>query len=168
MRAQPKAAPLPRPSWLMEAEANIGLREIPGAPTAPAITRWLVELGAWWKGDEVPWCGTFVAHCMKTAAIEPPAAWYRAKAWASWGQPIDQPIFGCVVVFERAGGGHVGFAVGRQGGGRILVLGGNQGDAVRVASFDPERIIASRWPDDRSMSVVALPLGYAPASTSEA
>lgn len=37
------------PAWLKAARADIGLREIPGAPTEPRIAAWLKKLGAWWS-----------------------------------------------------------------------------------------------------------------------
>ena len=54
--------------------------------------------------------------------------------------PLQAPTVGCVVVFEREGGGHVGLVVGADTKGRLLVLGGNQGDAVSIAPFDRSRV----------------------------
>lgn len=134
------------PAWLVEARAHIGLAEIPGRETAPAIARWLRDLRAWWTDDDTPWCGVFVAHCCRTAGLSLPAYWYRAVAWAEWGIPLERPTLGAVAVFSRQGGGHVGFVVGRDEVGRLLVLGGNQGDRVSVAPFDRDRLVALRWP----------------------
>lgn len=135
------------PLWLVAARGYIGVREIPGAPTAPTITRWLQQLQAWWQDDETPWCGTFVAACMRDAAISPlPKFWMRAKDWLNWGQELSGPCVGAVVVFEREGGGHVGFVVGRDTQGRLLVLGGNQGDQVKVSPFIAARAVGYRWP----------------------
>lgn len=132
---------------MVEAASQQGVREIPGAPTAPAIAKWLAELKAWWRDDETPWCGVFVAHCMQSVGIKPPKAWYRAKGWLDWGTPMAHPAVGCVVIFERDGGGHVGLVVGRAAETNcLMVLGGNQGDAVRVSAFDPRRAIGFRWP----------------------
>ncbi len=76
---------------------------------------------------------------------------------------------GCVVVFERAGGGHVGLVVGETAGGRLLVLGGNQGDAVSVAAFQRERVVAYRWPPGRDLPAsMQLARGEAALSASEA
>lgn len=158
------------PAWVEEARLHIGMREVPGAPTAPTIARWLQGLNAWWTDDETPWCGTFVAHCMRANGIAPPKAWYRAKAWADWGEPVA-PCRGAVVVFERQGGGHVGLLVGKSIEGRIMVLGGNQGNAVNVMPFDLARVIAYRWPVE-AMNVARTPppVMYAsgPVSANEA
>lgn len=156
-------------AWLIEAEKHVGLAEIPGKEHNPTVLAWLKTLGAWWSEDETPWCGTFVAHAMRTAGIQLPKAWYRAKAWADWGRPVE-PCLGCVVVFERQGGGHVGFLVGRDSAGRLMVLGGNQRNGVNVAPFLPDRAIAYRWPLFVPSPASLLPVytETGPASTNEA
>jgi uncharacterized protein (TIGR02594 family) len=158
------------PTWLAEARAHVGLREIPGAPTAPTIAAWLQRLGAWWRDDETPWCGVAVAAWMQGAGIGPlPKFWMRAKAWAEWGQRLSYPAHGCVVVFERLGGGHVGLVVGEDSAGNLLVLGGNQGDAVNVRAFPRGRVLAYRWPPGRDMPpYMQLARGTAAATTGEA
>ena len=49
-------------------------------------------------------------------------------------------------MFSREGGGHVGFVVGRDATGNIMVLGGNQSDAVNVRAFPASRVTGYRWP----------------------
>lgn len=132
--------------WLVEARRHLGLRELPGAPTEPTIARWLKELKAWWSEDATPWCGTFAAHCIKAQGLALPTHWYRAKDWLNWGEVLTDPAEGCIVVFNREGGGHVGFVIGRDLRGRLLVIGGNQGDAVSVAPFEFSRVAGYRWP----------------------
>ena len=160
--------------WLAKARQHLGLSEIPGKSTAPTIARWLRELRAWWDSDEVPWCGTFVAAVMREAGIDLPRHWYRARAWLDWGMPIYEPAPGCVVVYERAGGGHVGFVVGRDERGRLMTLGGNQSNRVSIAPFDPSRVLGYRWPAHRLADLQAagsLPLLAAngqPSSHNEA
>lgn len=160
------------PQWVGIARGDIGLREIPGGPTAPKIATWLAKLGAWWRDDETPWCGTAVAAWMEACGIKPAKNWFRAKAWLDWGTPIAAPAVGAVVVFERQGGGHVGLVIGRDQAGRLLVLGGNQGNAVSIAPFDTARVAGYRWPAERmnELGVSPLPVLVAsgPASTNEA
>jgi hypothetical protein len=50
-----------------------------------------------------------------------------------------------VLVFQRPGGGHVGFYVGEDATA-YHVLGGNQGDAVTIARIAKARCVARRWP----------------------
>jgi uncharacterized protein (TIGR02594 family) len=159
------------PLWLAEARKHLGLAEVPGKDHQPVIVGWLRELGSWYFDDETPWCGTFVAHCMRVTGMPVARNWFRAKAWAEWGQGLAGAVYGCVVVFERVGGGHVGLVVGRDQSGRLMVLGGNQGNRVSIAPFDGNRVVAYRWPLGQSIPPVAsLPViqSASAASTNEA
>ncbi len=136
----------PEPRWLAVARALIGVREVPGPKHSSIILGWIKTLGGWFKDDETPWCGTFVAHCIREAGMTPVKNWFRAKAWAEWGKPCT-PCLGAIAVFGRDGGGHVGFLVGQTRDRQyLLVLGGNQGNAVSVMALAKDRLIATRWP----------------------
>ena len=135
------------PTWLALARRAIGTREIPGKEHNSTIRKWLIELGAWWTDDETPGCGTFVAHCAREADRALPKYWYRAKDWLNTGTRLDKPAYGCVVVFDRAGGGHVGFVVGKDKHGNLMVLGGNQGNAVNIKPFAISRVAGFIWLD---------------------
>ena len=157
--------------WLSIAYGYLGVAEIPGSDTAPIIRRWLIRLRAWWSDDETPWCGTFVAQCIEAAGLPIPKYWMRAKAWADWGTKLSNPELGCIVVFERKGGGHVGFVVGRTPNGNLLVLGGNQGDKVCIAPFDRTRLIGYYWPPCVSLPTpqgLVVMAATGPTSTNEA
>lgn len=132
--------------WIEAGRLQLGVAEIQGPQTSAVIASWLHRLSAWWSDDETPWCGVFVAHCIEAAGLQLPKNWMRAKAWAEWGSRLPAPVPGCVVVFERQGGGHVGFVVGRDQRGNLMVLGGNQGNRVSIAPFDRNRAIAYAWP----------------------
>ena len=134
--------------WMIEANRYIGLKEIKGSKHNNTILQWLSSLKVWWHDDETAWCGTFVAHCLKATGHVIPSTWYRALSWAAWGQKLENPVVGCIVVFSRKGGGHVGFVVGKNRNGDLMVLGGNQGDAVAISAFDKSRVVAYRWPSD--------------------
>lgn len=137
---------MPELSWVAEARKHIGLKEVKGAKHSAVIQSWLKELKAWWTDDEVPWCGTFVSHCLVTCKLPIPKNWMRAKDFLTTGVALQAPAYGCIVVFEREGGGHVGFVVGKDSKGRLMVLGGNQGDMVRISAFDMARVQGYRWP----------------------
>ncbi len=156
------------PCWLIEARRHLGVREIPGTNDAPFLRRWQAQLGAPWLGP-APWCGVFVAWCLRECQCEPPKAWYRARAYLDWGHVQPVPAVGSVVIFERAGGGHVGFVIGRTVANRLAVLGGNQGDAVSIASFPRERVLGYRWPREAigSINHDPLPLVHVAASRGE-
>lgn len=133
--------------WIVEGKKYIGLKEIPGSKHNTTIQKWLVNLKAWWMDDETPWCGVFVGHCIKSAGFKIPKYYMRAKAWSeSWGQGLTNPTEGCIVVFDRKGGGHVGFVMGVTEDNLLAVLGGNQGNAVNIAKFDRSRVVGYYWP----------------------
>jgi uncharacterized protein (TIGR02594 family) len=128
----------------------VGLKEIPGPKHNSTIQTWLSKLGAWWRDDETPWCGVFVAHCMREAGLPIPQHWMRAKAWADYGSNLRSTHVapGAILVFARKGGGHVGFYAGEDGT-YFYVLGGNQGNAVTISKIAKARCIAIRWPKDQ-------------------
>lgn len=157
------------PRWLVRAQRDIGVREIPGREHSPVITRWLAQLGAWWRDDETPWCGVAVAAWMRDCGMAIPKHWYRARDWLEWGVPLERPAHGCVVVFGRDGGGHVGLCVGRSGNGDLLILGGNQGNAVNIRAFPVARVLGYRWPaGELKPQSAVLAVGTAQATTGEA
>lgn len=133
--------------WVDYAHTLIGTREIKGSKHNPKIQAWLKELGAWYVDDETPWCGVFVAHVMKKFKRKIPKFYMRALAWdSSVCTKLSRPAYGCIVTFKRTGGGHVGFVVGEDSSGRILVLGGNQGDEVNIRAFPKSRVEGYYWP----------------------
>ena len=71
----------------------------------------------------------------------------RASAWGDWGRELLGPRPGCVLVFTRKGGGHVGLYVGEDRT-HFHVLGGNQGNAVNVMRLEKSRLAKGgmRWP----------------------
>lgn len=158
------------PGWLTAARRYLGVREIKGPKNSPVIQGWLKNLNAWWTDDETAWCGTFVAQVMHESGCKLPQHWYRARAWLDWGNPLAGPEVGAIVVFERGPAfGHVGIVTGRTAAGDLLVLGGNQGDAVSIAAFPRQRVIGYRWPSEVTLPQAApLPLASAAKSTSEA
>jgi hypothetical protein len=59
--------------------------------------------------------------------------------------------------------------VGEDAAGNLLILGGNQGDAVNVRAFPRARVLAYRWPPGRDLPrFVELARGSAAATTGEA
>ena len=141
-------------NWINVARQFIGMREVKGVKHNPAIIQMLDEMGkfgneakAWWRDDETPWCGLFVGYVMGKAGRYVVKEWYRAKEWASpLLTKLDAPAYGCIAVLDRAGGGHVGFVVGKDARGNIMLVGGNQNDEVNISPFAPSRITGYHWP----------------------
>lgn len=162
----------PMPSWMDIAYRYRGLKEFPGLKDNPTIMGWGKRLGAkilgiMYNADSVPWCGLFVANCLDMAGIAPVKIAIRAKSWVNFGIPVS-PMWGCVLVFERSGGGHVGFYHGEDST-HFHVLGGNQSDSVSIMRLSKDRMIAARWPTgyaQKSGPHVVSPDG-APVSVNE-
>jgi uncharacterized protein (TIGR02594 family) len=156
--------------WMKTARESIGLKEVAGPKHNTKIQAWLAKLGAWWKDDETPWCGTFVAHCLRENGLPVPQHWYRALAWKDYGSNLrpTHVCEGAILVFAREGGGHVGFYVGED---RFYyrVLGGNQSNTVNVMRIAKNRCVAIRWP--KGVPVTGGPIhvaSNAPVSENEA
>ncbi|MCK4663328.1 MAG: TIGR02594 family protein [Bacteroidales bacterium] len=116
--------------WTKIAIREIGRREFYENADNPRIVQYLRSTenisNLAKSNDETPWCSAFVNWCMEMSGIEGTnSAW--ARHWLHWGEPIPKPIRGCVVIFKRGSGGHVGFYL-KQTETSIYVLGGNQDD----------------------------------------
>ena len=155
--------------WVRRARSYIGLREVKGTQHNPAIIKMLDEMGrfsnearAWWRDDETPWCGLFVGHVLGQSGRYVVKEWYRAKEWATpLMTQLEKPAYGSIAVLSRHGGGHVGFVVGTNPKGQVMLLGGNQGDMVQVSAFAPSRIDGYYWP---SRWIDGAPIRSWPAS----
>lgn len=136
----------PGPNLLTEGLKLYGVKEKDGRASNPAILGWAKELGfKAYTGDEIPWCGLFLAIIAKRANWPLPPAPLWARNWATFGLGADVPQLGDVLVFSRGKGGHVGLYVG-QDQDCYHVLGGNQGDAVSIVRIQRDRLIAARQP----------------------
>jgi uncharacterized protein (TIGR02594 family) len=165
------------PAWLRAARAKLGTREAPGTANSATIMEWAKKLGTKvlgmaYNADSVPWCGVFVAACLAEDGIPAAPIALRAKAWADWGLNLraDRLAPGAVLVFERPGGGHVGFYVGEDATS-YHVLGGNQGDRVSIMRLEKSRCVARRWPIGRAVTggpVKMTAIAGIPSSRNEA
>lgn len=134
------------PAWVVEARRYIGAKEIPGKTHNPLIVSWWKKIRRGGiKDDDTPWCAAFVGACLENAGIVS-SRYESARSYLNWGIPVFKPVVGCLAVFERNGGGHVGFVVGLDQSDRLMILGGNQGDAVNIKPFDRSRVVSFRWP----------------------
>ncbi|WP_201595308.1 TIGR02594 family protein [Psychrobacter vallis] len=147
VQGSPSKAQSVAPAWVLEALKHIGLKEIVGPKHNLTILSWIKNLSGWFTDDETPWCGTFVAQCLKQAGRGYPKHWYRALAYADYGTRLAKPAYGSIGVMGRTGGGHVTFIVGETQDGKYLVgLGGNQSNAVNLMKFEKSRFTAFVWP----------------------
>lgn len=143
----------------------VGMEEVEGTVSNPAILAMLRLDARWPTGDDVPWCSAFV-NAVAWLLDMPRSKSLAARSWLRIGTPVSledaRPGFD-VVVLKRGGGhqpgpeviegatGHVGFFAGQTftslqapGAHRIKVLGGNQGDSVSVAEFPANQVLGIR------------------------
>jgi|GEM_PF-283692 len=131
-------------------EEATGVHELSGQAHNPRILEYLqsttLDADAASR-DETHWCSAFVNWCMEQAGISGTNS-ALALSWLNWqdGVKLSQPRPGCVAVFVREGGGHVGFYYGPKDHNTIFLLGGNQSDAVNVKSYPLAGLRGYRWP----------------------
>lgn len=134
--------------WLKEAWREFGQTERRGARENPRIVAMFRDAGhAKVKRDEVAWCAAFLGACLERAGLRATRS-LIARSYLNWGEPIETPRMGAVAVFSRGRDpalGHVGFWLGETDKD-VVLLGGNQGDAVSVARYPKSRLLALRWP----------------------
>lgn len=133
------------PAWVTHARADLGQSETLGPNDSPWLRRMWAGLSASWLLGQ-PWCGGAMAHWIGKSGHNYPRAYYRAKEWLKWGEVLDGPVVGAIVVLDRDGGGHVGVAVGKDARGRLLLISGNAGNCVSIAPFDMARVLGYRFP----------------------
>lgn len=138
------------PHMLVEAISHYGILEHTGPGSNPDILAWATEVGVrgWYADDDIPWCGLFVGICAKRAGYPIKSDLLSALSWANFGEkiPKGREMLWDILVFSRAGGGHVGFYVG-ENASAFLVYGGNQANAVGFAWVSKERLVAAVRPN---------------------
>ncbi len=129
-------------AWMKIAEVEKGIIEIPGKASHPRVLQYLAATDLNSRArlrDETDWCSAFVNWCLTEAGYEGTRS-ALARSWLDWGQKIDSPRKGCIVIFSRGFRyGHVGFYVAETETD-ILVLGGNQQNPATKISEVSERL----------------------------
>jgi uncharacterized protein (TIGR02594 family) len=126
------------------AEKEIGVKEVDGPANNQRVIQYHATTTLKATEDSVPWCASFVNWCVTQAGIKGTNS-AAAKSWLGWGEPLVEPEEGCVCVIRQkhngsdpttgsASGYHVAFWV-KESDGRVFLLGGNQGDQVKISSF---------------------------------
>lgn len=128
-----------------EAIKHYGIMEHKGKGSFANFDKWAKELsvGDVMTDDDVPWCGLFIGICAQRTGWEVPDQCYRARNWMSWGKPIAIPELGCVLIFKRPEGHHVGLYVGETET-HYAVYGGNQSNMVSIVFIRKDRLIGAR------------------------
>lgn len=138
----------------------IGVKEIPGTLQNNALIMAMHHsVASWPENDETPWCSAFVNWvCFQLQPFVPMSRSLMARSWLRVGNPVT--LSGAergfdIVIFQRGSGvqpdatvtnapGHVGFFSARDSHGRVLVLGGNQGNTVSILPYPAEAVLGVR------------------------
>ncbi len=140
----------PGPRILLQALKSYGVKETPGPANSSEIMAWAkrTQLNNVYKEDSTAWCGLWMAYTSMEAGWDVtfpnPLA---ARQWVNWGEPIQSPELGNVLVFWRGSKngwmGHVGMYVGEDAEA-YHVLGGNQSDMVSIKRISRDRLLQAR------------------------
>lgn len=143
-------------AWMSVAEAELGTAEVAGTARNQRIIAYHSATSLEAKSDEVPWCSSFVNWVMRQAGYASTNS-ALAKSWLGWGMACG-PRYGAITVIKKRGadsdaatgsstGFHVGFLV-EATQGRVRLLGGNQGDMVKLSNFylTGYDVRGYRWP----------------------
>lgn len=130
--------------WIDVARKELGVHEVRGGEN-PRIIEYhsATDLGA--REDEVPWCASFVNWCLKQISYSRTNS-AAAMSFATYGEKLDQPKVGCIVVFAWSGGGHHVTFCTDINSSEVKGLGGNQSDEVDEKWFPRKYAVAYRWP----------------------
>lgn len=154
------------PLWIQKAVLEIGVARFTPPNSNPKIVQYWRDMKySGIKEDKTSWCAGYVGAMLERAGIigsrsvsKVPEA---AKSYLDWGIPLSKPCYGCIVVFDRVGGGHVGFCVGVTPDGRLRILGGNQNSSVNISAFPTTNVVGYRWPKGIDIDDRPLPVGSA-------
>ncbi len=140
--------PTPTPTWRARPGSERGQRDAPRGATNARIASYFRDVGhAQIADDDTAWCAAFLGAQLERAGIRSTRS-LRARSYVGWGVEAQTPEPGTIAVFARGSDpalGHVGFVVAATPT-RIILLGGNQSNAVTVEAFDRRRLLALRLP----------------------
>jgi uncharacterized protein (TIGR02594 family) len=145
----PHQLPPAKPQELLTiARGQLGVRETPGRQSTPRIIDYLktTTIDAKAHNDSTAWCSAFANWVVTQGGLRGTNS-AAAVSWRHWGENAHGPAFGAIAVIDhRNGRGHVGFVAGVTTSGRVILLGGNQRDAVRYSVFGTSKIVSYRVP----------------------
>jgi uncharacterized protein (TIGR02594 family) len=91
---------------------------------------------------KTPWCAAFVNAILKKKGKKGTGS-LTARSFFAWGKKVSNPQHGDIVIIKTKRGYHVGFFVGRKGN-KVLVIGGNQSDSVKVTAYSIKSVAQFR------------------------
>lgn len=118
-----------------------------------ALKKYMSDGGVGLDPAVTAWCAGYVNASLAQAGMQGTGS-NMARSFMNWGTGVSDPRKGDLAVFSRGDPkgpyGHVGFFEGYDKDGNIIVLGGNQNDAVSRQTYEAERLLGFRRYDSAS------------------
>jgi uncharacterized protein (TIGR02594 family) len=144
------------PRWFLHAQTfeRAGIIEVAGPKAHPTILSFFnyttLKNHPLAKTDETAWCSAFICAIMEQCDIRSSKS-AAARSWLGWGEALQQPRIGCVVVLDRAdannkSAAHVGLWAGHIDDKHFALLGGNQSNKVCTKLYKYADVQGYRWP----------------------
>lgn len=141
-----KAKVLPKSTtpWMDIAKEELGVSEV-NSPERVIEYHKATTLPKSEHSEKTAWCASFASWVLYKAGYDSPHnSW--AKSFLSYGESLDKPRYGCLVIYQRGrDAGHVHFYIEETESG-ILGIGGNQGDQVCEQWQPKANVLGYRWP----------------------
>lgn len=126
--------------WMVKAKEELAkdIHEFTNGSN-PEIEKYFVDTTLGRQPDDVSWCAAFVSWCIKESNGNRSPVVFSARAadWLKNGKGLEGPQYGAIAVtrpLAAGASGHVGF-VDAWDGTHVILLGGNQGNAVCKRNF---------------------------------
>lgn len=133
------------PTWIKWARSKVGEHE----GENPEIDSWfqLTTLPkSYWDSTKTPWCAVFVNAALLLNGVKSLKS-ALAVDYLKLGAKVAEPQKGDITVFDWGNGSHhVNFFLSDLGNNCIQCIGGNQSNAVTVATYPTANIMGYRRP----------------------
>ena len=134
--------------WMPIACAEMGVHTYPPGQSNPRVTEYHTNTNIAGYDDKASWCSSFINWSLAQVDIMGTGS-ALARSWLDWGEPLEIPVPGCIVVLSREDPsgwkGHVGFFL-RVDEDYVHLLGGNQLEQVREHFYPTSTVLGYRWP----------------------
>jgi uncharacterized protein (TIGR02594 family) len=137
--------PVESTPWLSLAKKFVGQSEVLGARD----NQWILDLFKHCTyhaaHDEIAWCAAFICSMLEQVGYKSTRS-AAADSYRKYGTECELKP-GAIVVFHwPAGGHHVSICDHVVNNSLVACLGGNQGNMVKLSTFNRASIVAVRWP----------------------
>lgn len=131
--------------WLEIAKQEIELNiETDGKNNGPKVRKYLASCNL---GGGYKWCAAFVYWCFTQVGIDGKKS-AAVSDWIDWGDKLDKPALGSVMVIKGDEQSHVGFVAGKTSNTEIVLLGGNQSNSVNYHAYATTNLHSYRFPEN--------------------